>query len=252
MKRVLVLAVACVLVLATSAAQADILVNENFTHPDGNLVGQVPTPGPGLAWAAHSSAGLNPVQVSSGHIIINQASSSEDVNVDTGMVMGTGDLWYAAFDFSNTGGSSSAYFAHFLENASNFVSRIWVTAPAAGGDFRLAFSNDNSITDGDGEVFSADLTYGTTYRVVSSYDFTAQQGTLWIDPINESSPSMTATDPGYSDACFGYAFRQGGGGTQQIVDNLVVATTFDEALTGVPEPASFVLLGIGALLLRRR
>ena len=253
MKRVLPIAVACVLSLATSMAQADILINESFAHPDGNLVGQVPTPGPGAAWAAHSGAGSMPVQVSSGAIILNHGSGSrEDVNSDTGLMMGAGDRWYAGFDVTVTGGTTNVYFGMFLDGTSNFLSRIWVTAPAGGGNYRLGFSNDNSITDADGEVFSGDLSFGTTYRLVSYYDYTAMQGKLWIDPVDESSPGFLATDPGYSDPVTAYAFRQSSGDSSQTIDNLCVATTFDEALTCIPEPASLMLLGLGALLLRRR
>ncbi|MFH1418967.1 MAG: PEP-CTERM sorting domain-containing protein [Planctomycetota bacterium] len=239
--------VGMVLMLTGGAAQANILINENFTHPDGNLVGQVPTPGPGAAWAVHSGT-TGPVQVSNGTALIVQGNA-EDVNCDTGTAMAAGDRWYAGYDLSVTGGTTNVYFGMFLTGTSYFTSRIWVTAPASDGDFRLCLSNDNSMTDADGEVFTGDLDFGTTYRVVSYYDYDAQAGKLWIDPVDESSPGFLATDPGYSNASFGYAFRQSSGNSTQTIDNLIVATTFDEA---VPEPATIAMLLIGGLALRRR
>jgi hypothetical protein len=250
MNRVLYVAAACALGLAVSMAQASILINETFDHPDGNLVGQTPIPGPGAAWTAFSGAGSTPVQVSSGRITLNQgAGTREDVASGTGSVMGSGDRWYAGFDVAVTGANTNVYFGMFLQGTSNFLSRIWVTTPTSGGDYRLGFSNDNSITDNDGEVFSADLTYGTTYRLVSYYDYTAMQGKLWINPVNESSPGLLATDPGFSNPVTAYAFRQAtGSNSVQTVDNLIVATTFAEV---VPEPSSLVLLAVAAMIRRR-
>jgi hypothetical protein len=165
-------------------------------------------------------------------------------------------LFYAGFDVTVDASAApgSVMFAHFLQGTTNFTSRLWVTAPTASG-YRLALSNDSSITDADGEVFSSDLTLGTSYRVVVSYDFSAGAGTLWINPVDQSSPSLSATDPGFNNAVAAYAFRQGtlsSGGSTQTIDNLYVATTFTEALTGIPEPATAGFLLLGSLFLARR
>ena len=248
MKRAMLIGVACVLGLATSVAHADILVNETFTHPDGNLVGQTPTPGPGGTWVAHSAEGNNPVQVSGGAAILNQTgTSSEDVNTGLGTVMGAGEKFYAAFDLINTGGSSTVYFAHFKTSGTYYLARAFITAPTGGGDYTIGLSNTSTM-----EVsWASDLTFGTSYRVVTSYDYDTGVSELWIDPLNESSTKIL-TSTGYSDPVEQYALRQGGSGSSQTIDDLVVATTFNEALTGVPEPASLLLLGLGALLARRR
>ncbi|MGN6367361.1 MAG: PEP-CTERM sorting domain-containing protein [Phycisphaerae bacterium] len=248
------------LAFGLASAHANILVNESFTHPDGNLVGQ--TPETGAAWAAHSGAGSTPVQVASGTAVLNQGSGSrEDVNAgfDGGYTLGAGGKLYAAFDVTITdpgAAITSGYFAHFLQGSSNFASRVWVTAPTTSG-YRIALSNGGSLSPASGSAgFSSDLAFGTTYRVVTSYDFDAMQGALWINPVTESSTSATATDPGFADPVTSYAFRQAAGNTVETIDNLTVATTFQEALTGhaVPEPASLGVLAIGglALLSRRR
>ena len=234
------------------------LVSETFSYADSSLNGKDPPIGG--VWGAHSGT-AGQVQVTSGQISIVQTAQSEDVNVpyEGGFTLGAGGALYSGFDLTvpaPTGAVADVYFAMFLTGTSNFDARVWVTAPTANG-YRLALSNDNSITDGDGEVRSGDLAFDTTYRVLTKYDFDAKKGTLWINPVLESSPSFVATDPGFSDASIAYAFREAAGNTTQIIDNLYVSTTFVGAQTGVeiPEPASFAVLTIAGLALassRRR
>jgi MYXO-CTERM domain-containing protein len=238
-------------------AKADIEASDGFNYDDGNLV--LNEPPSGGIWNAHSGAGAMPVQVVDEEIVLNQGSGSrEDVNIpfENGAI-GAGDVLYSGFDLTvpDPGASiTSTYFAMFLEGTSFFNARVWITAPTSSG-YRLAISNDNSITDVDGEVFSVDLDFDTTYRIVTKYDYDNAQGTLWIDPEEESDTSIVAGDPGFSDEVASYAFRQAAGNTTQIIDCLTVATSFDEALTCVPEPAS-ALLALLALVgvagIRRR
>ncbi len=227
-----------------SSANAALFYNETFTYPDGNLVGND-------GWAAHSGAGSMPVQVSGGAITLNHgAGSREDVNLDTGSVLGAGGKWYAGFDLNVPSGSGDVYFAHFLESSSLFNGRIWTAAPTSGGDYTVGISEGSSLS----VTSASDLTYNTDYRIVVAYEFDTAISTLWVNPANEASTSVSF-DGSLSTAAFGFAFRQAGGSFVQVVDNLAVATTFDEALTGVPEPGALALAAcglIGATAVRRR
>ena len=105
--------------LGLSTSSADIFVNEDFSHTDGALVGNIPTPGPGNAWAAHSGAGNKAVQVTSGAILLTQSGGSgEDVN-SSFTAIGATDTIYSRFDVSLASGQTvdpdgnGMYFAHF-------------------------------------------------------------------------------------------------------------------------------------------
>ena len=238
-------------VAAASSANAAVLISDAFPT-DGDLAGT--TPATGSAWAVFSGDGGIDITVAAGKATLAQGSGGrEDLNVnfDGGYTLGAGGKLYSSFDLvvpEVTGAITSTYFALFFRNSSTFNTRLWIAAPTTGG-YRLAVSGDASITDADGEVFSDDLAFGTSYKVVTMYDYDTGDSTLWINPVNESSPSATTADGTFSDAIVGYGFRQAAGNTTQVIDNLVVGTTFGDV---IPEPASVSLLAVGSLALLRR
>lgn len=224
-KGLLVCCTALVALATAAPAWAGLVVKDAFPHADGNLVGK--TPEIGGTWAAHSGAGATPVQVTSNKVILAQGSGSrEDVNSSFTPLVAGGKL-YAGFDLIVTGGNTEVYFAHFLQGTSNFRSRVFVTA-FTGNDYTLAFGHLAKEA-----TWATGLTFGTTYRVVVSYEYTGDVGKLWINPISEGSTSISAT-PGTSLGVAGFAFRQASGNSTETIDNLCVATTFDEALNCTP------------------
>ncbi len=227
------------------------LVQETFSHPDGGLVGQTPTPGPGAAWAAHSGAGNKPIQVSSGEVTLTQSGGSgEDVNTAFSARSGQATT-YARFDFRLPGGQTvdpdadGLYFAHFKDDGFFFKARTGVLSPTAAGDFALAINAESSNL-GAGATWPSDLSFDTTYRVVISFNAATAESKLWLDPVDESSASISHTGTFLNDKMSQFAFRQSNDYTgSQIVDNLVVGRSFKQALTGIPEPSSVVLMLLG-------
>jgi PEP-CTERM motif len=239
MKKIVVLSMLCIGFLGINQSQANILFSDNFnSYSSGNLVGQG-------GWAAHSAAGLIPVQVSGGAISLVQGSGSrEDVNHDLGATMGAGDTWYYAFNVSVSGFSNIVYFASFLQGTANYEGRLFV-GPSTGSDFTFGLSGTSSSMVSS---WGTPLTYGTPYRVVVSYAFDTQAVSLWVNPVNQASTSISDTGS-FQDAVTAISFRQASASNTEVIDNLVVATTFQEALTGVsvPEPSTLALGLLGGL-----
>ncbi len=239
-KALAVLTLGC---LAAASTQASTFFTETFTYPDGTL-----TAVSGGNWTAHSGAGAKAIQVTSGEVSLQQnAGSGEDINRNTGSIMGAGDKWYAGFDVTVTGGNTDVYFAHFLQGTGTFQNRTFVTAGTA-GDFTFGIGQGSAGTN----KWGADLSFGTKYRVVVAYDFDTQVNTLWVDPLLESDPSISFTST-FQTPITSFALRQSTGDSFQVIDNVSVATTFAEALV-VPEPSTLALGGFGllALLMARR
>lgn len=222
------------ILLLAPAAFAAIVVDEEFTHSDGALVGQTPSPGPGTAWAAHSGAGNKAIQVSSGTISLDQSSGSgEDVN--TGFTaIGSGDVIYAGFDVTLPSGqtvnpdANGLYFAHFKDSGFGFRCRVFVISPVSGGDFRFALDADGSTPSVN---WGVDSSFDTTYRIITSYDFDSGDCQMWIDATMAGDTSISDTNGSASTVVEAYGFRQSNDYTgSQVLDNLVVSDTFPEAV----------------------
>ncbi|MEE8525703.1 MAG: hypothetical protein V3T72_17335 [Thermoanaerobaculia bacterium] len=221
------------ILLLSLAANAAIVVDEEFTHADGNLVGQTPTPGPGGTWAAHSGAGNKAIQVASGEISLDQSSGSgEDVN--TGFTaIGSGDTIYAGFDVRLPSGQTvdvdadGLYFAHFKDSGFVFRGRVFVTETVT-GDFRIGLDADDSTV---AVTWATDLSFDTTYRVIVSYDFDTGNCELWIDATMAGDTSIVHTVGTASTAIEAFSFRQSNDYTgSQVIDDLIVSDTFPEAV----------------------
>ncbi len=252
LKRLILPALIGVAILAATTAQAALLVYEDFSHPDGNLVGQTPTPGPGATWAAHSSGGTNPIQVTSGAAVLQQASGGrEDANTSFATRSAT-DTTFMRFDFSLPSGqtvdpdANGLYFAHLKDSGTAFRARVGVLSPTDGGDYKLAINASGSMLV-DGTLWPTELSFDTTYTAVASYDAATGESKLWLDPVDESSTNISNSAGGATGTLIeAFALRQSNDYTgSQIIDNVCVATTFGDALNCVPEPASIVILLVG-------
>jgi hypothetical protein len=92
-------------------------------------------------------------------------------------------------------------------------------------DFVLALSSDSSNL-GAGVSWATELSFDTTYTVVISYDASTGTSELWLDPVDESSTSITHAG-GSGTLIEAFALRQSDDYTGTIdIDNVVVGKSF--------------------------
>jgi hypothetical protein len=232
MKNATLLAVACSLVFAAPAFAAS-LMSESFSYADGDI-----TTTSGGAWVNHSGSG--DVQMISGKAEVSMARGS-DVNRGFGP-QGPAATTYACFEATVTSfttpvsGSGETYIAHFKNSSTGFRCRVFVAPPAGGGHFRfgvtVSSTNIDPAVQNFGQYWAADGTIGQTYKIAMKYDDAAGVATVWVDPVNEASSSITSstsssTIPGANIESF--ALRQSNEDTSSftvLIDNLEVGTTF--------------------------
>lgn len=238
------------LMLFAATLPADVLIDEQFSYTDGALT-TVGAP----FWTTHSGT-AGQIQVSGGAISLNDADS-EDVNRQLASAITSGQI-FAGFDFSVTAaapasGDDYEYFASFGNGTTDFTSRVDVVNPSMTGDFTLGIAGAGSTADA---TFGSDLTFGTTYRAVIRYDRDSGISTLWVSPTSAASASIDSLAD--TNDVSGFYFRQSNSSVNETIgiDNLIVATTFDEAagLSVIPEPGSLAVLSLFGLagLVRRR
>jgi hypothetical protein len=184
------LAVGLLITAFASAAMAGSLLTDNFVYPDGNLSGNG-------AWTVFSGAPPTDIQVVSGRAVGSQANAPDDHNLFT--AQSTNSKTYMCFDviIPDPGGNPKLVYFAMLKDAGTalFVSRTYVAGLTSGGwTFAVSHSSTNATTAGITLWSLTSLNYGQQYRLVVNYDPVAQSSTLWVDPVNELSPSVTNTN----------------------------------------------------------
>lgn len=225
------------LAMSAMTASAAVLVNETFSYPNGPLT-------PNGGWATFSGTGTD-VQVSAGRAVVNHANAPDDALAFP--VQATTATTYACFDAIVTAPPTSpkaVYFFLFKDGTTtNFVSRVYVVNQPGG--FTFAVSNSSTGATAGVTTWPAVLSYGTRYQIVVNYNGAAKSTTLWVNPVNELSASVTdvnATATALAVQTVGLrqsstastlpAAQAGLIGVDNIqvsVDNLGVGTTFEDA-----------------------
>ena len=111
---------------AVGTANAAALLVDNLNYSNGDIVGQG-------CWAAHSGAGVRPIQIVSGQAVGSHGGSGEDVNkLFVGGARSATATTYACFDVTITNPgvqTSDEYFAHFKNATFGFMSRLYSSPP---------------------------------------------------------------------------------------------------------------------------
>lgn len=237
------------------SASATILIQDSFPT-NGALVDS--TPAVGGIWTL--IGGTTPeLTVSNGLLMIEGASSGQDA-VSQFASSQTGSL-FAGFDFTltvsptaSTGGNYLLGFRDGTPASGTFEGRLFVRrlSGVPAGQYQIGISSATAGLDDPGAVlWGSALLLNSTYHIVLSFNtIGADATTLWVNPVTSGSTSVVSTDTVDVNTMDGFGVRQASGahGTAGI-DNLIVATTFDEVVP-VPEPqkVALVAIGLGAFL----
>lgn len=216
----------------------NVVFNDHFDYANGATI----TNSYGI-WRHHSpsASGFGESIITNGAL---QISRSFDEDINAGLIgqpfdtNETGAL-YSRFNLKLTTlpTPTGNYFAHFKDNTtSNFCTRVWISTANTntGGTYRLGIGNAASSTATSAQ-FPMDLSLNTNYTVVTRLVLSNGVSTLWINPAAETDASVTAADTVNNlVAVTSYAFRQDSSEGVMQVDDLVVATTFNDALGIAP------------------
>ena len=215
------------LVVGLAPAPATILLNESFTYTNGPLITTS-----GGTWTHTSGTTTAELDVTSG---MANLTSSEGEDVAASLAASSSNVFYAGFAvrFTALPTGGGTYFAHFSDGGSTHRSRVWaLVGGAASGKFRLGLSSTAGATTIN-LTNTTDLSMNVTYTVVIRLTNTTGVATMWINPGTEADPSITTTNESVSSSAMNsFALRQNTGMGTLAFDNLVVATTFAEALAG--------------------
>lgn len=236
--KIIIAAFAWVLV---AAAHADVLYQYNF-DTDGSITN---TPN----WRAYSG-GDGTVTNGGGQAWVG--GGTEDVGATNAFASQTGQF-YAGITLTVTdNGSDGQYIFGVMVGNGAMAGRLYATNQTA-STYRLGLAGD-----GTSPVYlSTDLNHGTAYRIVMGYNNATDTHTLWVDPLTTevATPDLSITEA-VSSSPNGFFIRQsttwGAGLAAWTLDDLSVATDFENAVTVVPEPSAIAFMVLGAALLRLR
>ena len=225
----------------TISAQATLIMTETFSYSDG----PVTTVSAGVWTRFSGTADPSDAMISSGQLIINR-SNTDDVRRDLGGDYSSGSV-YVGFTLNlSVAPASEQYNFGFCNDANTFRDRLFVNAPGGGGGYRIGVGSASS-----GPIYwASDLTLSTTYQIVMRADLDGDTTYLWVNPVNEDSTSVS-TNIASGTTVQNVFSRQTSSEGVSAVDNLVIATTFNEV---IPEPGTMALMGLGllGLILRRK
>lgn len=243
------------------ALHAEVNLLETFSsYSNGDLVGQG-------SWAQTGATTNAPIQAING--VASLATTGQDVYkpLTSGLTLSDGSSFYIGATIKvATAAAGGDYFLHFTPAAGDsslFYARTFIRSSGSG--FQLGYL-ETSGSGGSVNYGTTEFSFNTDYRIVLAYNRVAgtvnDTANLYVNPadgqnqgnnialVSDTWTSVSAEPVGVAAV----NLRQGSAANAAslTVDDLVVATTFAEAVT-VPEPtaASLLALAGGAWLLRR-
>jgi hypothetical protein len=226
--------------ISIAGVNATVLLSDDFPT-DGALVGQ--TPAVGGIWTQNTGT-AGTLLVANDKLEIFGSRSEDAVSLFGNQTTNI----YAGFilNMSSTLPSAAGtYVASFMSGSSGttYSGRFFTTTTgAAAGSYRLGLSNTGSTAN---VTWPNDLAPNTSYQVALKFTQDAANDfvTLWVNPTDELSTSISTAPGTMATSINGFGFRQASGAGEMTVGNLRVATTFAEA---IPEPSTWALIGLGA------
>ena len=203
------------------------VLSDPFDEPDGSLIH---SPGD---WIIHAPDGGSPtnILVQSGHLRLSE-TKAEDVSVPlrgAPYAEDAGTILYAALrvrclDLPSVAG---AFFGHFRDDRSGFRGRLYVgTRDAAVGRCRFGVASSSETPS----YVPTDVGVGEDVLLVLKQNLSSGRAQLWVNPITESDPSVLASEEAAPIAVRYWSFRQVDGIGELWIDQIRVASSFEEAL----------------------
>jgi hypothetical protein len=239
----------------TISPKVGVVYSENFAYTSfdtPNALYQA-VGGSGAPWY-HVSGPLEELQVTNGLAYI-VGTNNEDVGSAffgsyTNNDGSNGFVFYTSFtvDCSFLPSALGDYFFHLATSgtdSSSFHDKIWANkANAAAGKFRLGVSNVGAEVQ-----HPRDLAVGATYAVVTRFNAGTGQSTLWVNPVNEQSSSVVATDTQGLSTIGGVALRQSSGTGDIAIGPMKVGTQFSDVFSAPAAPVLNYVISGGNIIL---
>lgn len=252
------------LALTLPSAQAVLLANEQFDvgFTSGSLVGQGSGTGWNGAWTNNQAGSY--LWSTPG---LDDTTGKAQLDRSAGNVNGD-RLFSSDFTIGSTTRTTDTVFYGVTLEISTGVTGELLSGFRGAGSIAVGKqnANDNWHVYGLNAAGSANLWIdtgiaidkGVETRFVMRLDYTnsGTKVTLWINPENESSTPIYESAANTFTATQMTSFRNstflGAAPSGYFVDNIQVATTFNEAFTVIPEPQTALLIGLSALGLTAR
>ena len=210
-----------------------LVVSDGFDYNDGPLVnGSSP-------WSFHAPDVANPTNLAvRNHRLMLVGNYAEDAHrlLDCGLQKpDSGVVFYTGLTFRLTQlpSTSGDFFAHLRDDKSGFRCRLHVASGlASAGHFRIGIASGS----GSPVFHNSQLVMNEDHHVVLRYEVSTGESRLWLDPTDEGSSFITATDDASAIGISNWSFRQASGIGTVEVDDLRIASQFSDVVTTAGPP----------------